>query len=316
MKIEKINSERNPKIALAMSLIMPGLGQIYNGDIAKGLSLFLTFAFAIPVCTWIGMQISPLLSLMALIGVLLTIFIYGVSVVDAFQMAKRIGTSFQLGPANRPYVYLALMFFGYFFVLLQLTDYTQTHLAQFFKVPSKSMVPSVLQGDHFFADKRVNTPGAKHAIKRGDIGIFVYPNDRTSIYIKRIIGMPGDKIEITANDVTINGKSIRGDQVSDLGSEELNKLLIDHNAYLEKADSGETYSVIWKKDSQQKPISITVPDGYVYLMGDNRDESQDSRKFGPVPLTDVVGIAKQVMFSTSADSGFRASRISKNLQIN
>jgi signal peptidase I len=316
MKIEKLNSQRNPKIALALSLIMPGLGQVYNGEIAKGLSLFLIFAFAIPACIWLGMQISVLLSLLALMGVLITVFIYGLCVMDAFKMAKRIGPHFQLGPANRPYVYLAILFFGYFFVLLQLSEYTQTHLAQFFTVPSKSMVPNVLQGDYFFADKRVNSPGAKHSIKRGDVGIFVYPNDRTTIYIKRIVGMPGDKIEITANDLTVNGKSIRGEQVSALGSDELNQLLVDHNAYLEKAESGEVYPVLWKKNSQQQTISVTVPDGYVYLLGDNRDESMDSRKFGPVPLTDVIGIAKQVMFSASADAGFRVFRIGKNVQIN
>lgn len=316
MKIEKLTTNRNPKIALALSLIIPGLGQVYNGETAKGLSLFLIFAFAIPTCVWTGMQLSPLLSLMTVLGVAIALGIYILCIMDAFKIAKRIGSNYQLGPQNRPYVYLALMFFGYFFVLLQLTEYTQTHLAQFFKVPSTSMTPNILQGDYFFADKRVNSPGAKHEIKRGDVGIFVYPNNRTSIYIKRIVGLPGDTVEISGNDLLINGKSIRGEQVNDLGSDELNQLVKDHVSYLEKSDSGETYPVIWKKNTEQKSISLTVPNGFVYLLGDNRDDSVDSRKFGPVPLTDVIGIAKQVMFSASASSGLRLSRTGKKIEIN
>ncbi len=316
MKFQKFNSKRNPRIALALSLIMPGLGQVYNGELTKGLSLFLIFAFTIPISAWMGIHLTPILWLMVSVGALTALGVYVFCVVDAFRAAKLIGENYQLGPHNRPYVYLALLFFGYFFVLMQLTDYTQTHLTQFFKVPSKSMVPNLLQGDHFFADKRVNAPGCKREIKHGDIGIFINPNERTTIYVKRIVGLPGDKIEISGSTVSVNGKPITGGDTKELGSSELNALLDDHVAYLEKSESGATYPVLWKKNSQQQLVSVTVPDGYVYLLGDNRDESMDSRKFGPIPLTDVVGIAKQVMFSASSDAGFRIARIGKGLDLN
>ena len=75
----------------------------------------------------------------------------------------------------------------------------------------------------------------------------------------------------------------------------------------EKADSGETYTVYWKVNSTGSHLSVTVPDGQVFLLGDNRDGAYDSRKFGTVPLTDVVGVAKQIWFSRS-NSGLRLGK--------
>jgi signal peptidase I len=105
------------------------------------------------------------------------------------------------------------------------------------------MQPTLLPGDILFADKRYNRPGFKQAVQRGDIAIFVYPNDRTTYYIKRIVGLPGDVVDV---------------------------------------DGGQ----------------LTVPAGEVYVMGDNRTASKDSRNFGTVPLQDVVGKARQLWFSS------------------
>src|SRR5215468_10655918 len=112
-----IMSPRNPKIALALSLLMPGLGQVYNGELAKGLSLFLIVAFSIPVGAWIGINAGSLLWVMVLVGSLVTLAVYLFCAVDAYRTAKRIGDTYVLGPYNRSYTYLALLFFGYFFVL-------------------------------------------------------------------------------------------------------------------------------------------------------------------------------------------------------
>jgi signal peptidase I len=309
-------SPRNPKIALALSLLMPGLGQVYNGELTKGLSLFLIVAFSIPVGAWIGINAGSLLWVMVLVGSLVTLAVYLFCAVDAYITAKRIGDTYVLGPYNRSYTYLALLFFGYFFVLLQLKDYTTTHLTEFYKIPAGSMIPNVLPGDHLFADKRVNAPGSVRKIKHGDVAIFIYPNDRNSIYVKRIIGLPGDTVEIAGSRVSVNGKLITRSAATDLGNAELNSMLTDHAAFLEAAESGATYPVVWRKDTPQSSVSVTVPDGYVYVLGDNRDNSVDSRKFGPVPLVDVVGVAKQVMFSSSQQAGLRMSRVGKNLQVN
>ena len=82
------------------------------------------------------------------------------------------------------------------------------HLVESFRIPSQSMEPSVLMGDVLFADKRYNCPGCGLPVARGDIAIFTYPNDRTLRYIKRIIGLPGDRVQIRGQEVFVNGVSL------------------------------------------------------------------------------------------------------------
>lgn len=292
-------NKRDSKKALLFSLIMPGLGQVYNGEVSKGISLFLIFAFSIPGFSWLAMH-GPNFGLwiLLLLGVFFALGIYVLSCVDAFKRANVLGENYQLGPYNKSYAYLSMLFFGYFFVLNQLVTYTKTSLVELYYVPSVSMSPGLEKGDYFFTDKNVNSPGCKRNIKRGDIATFVYPNDRTSIYVKRVIGLPGDKIEMSGTDVKVNGQSL---------TQSISPNRQDHQVIREKADSGETYDVYWKLNSQGTQLSITVPAGQVFVLGDNRDEAYDSRKFGTLPLTDVIGVAKQVWFSL-ADAGFRIGR--------
>src|SRR5450631_145642 len=104
--------QRNAKKALLFSLIMPGLGQVYNGEVAKGIALFLSFAFSIPFFSWLAVH-GPNISLSALvlIGVFFSLGVFVFSCVQAYKKAGSIGGSYQLGPYNKSYVYLSLIFF-------------------------------------------------------------------------------------------------------------------------------------------------------------------------------------------------------------
>ena len=144
--------------------------------------------------------------------------------------------------------------------------------------------------------------------------MFVYPNDRTTIYVKRVIGLPGDEVEIDGTDLRINGKSIRGEEVKALGNPELDRMLSDHVAYKEHGEKGD-YVVLWKRDRPPNSQRITVPNGSVLVLGDNRDESVDSRSFGPVSLTDLIGRPRQVWFSRGT-GGLRLGRFGLRLDSN
>ena len=305
---------RRPRRAAAASFVLPGLGQIYNGEGVKGLSILLMTAFIVPCFGWIAAH-GPrsLISFFVFSGVFAALAFYFFAAIDAYKVAKRIGENFSTTSFNNPFSYLALTFFAYFFVFGQLTEYTQNNLVSAYKVPTTSMTPGILQGDQFFADKTINRPGSKGKIQRGDIVVFVNPNDRTQTFVKRVIGLPGDNIDLSGAAITVNSQPLTQGLVTDLGNGELNQLLGDHIATRERAGDKE-YIVVWKKNPQKHSESFSVPNGQIFVLGDNRDNTLDSRKFGGVSMSDVVGRAEQVWFST-ADTGIRWGRIGALLAI-
>ena len=160
----------------------------------------------------------------------------------------------------------------------------RTFVVQAFKIPSRSMVPTLLVGDHILVNKfiyGVKVPFLRKTIipitnpQRGDIVVFIYPNDRSKDYIKRVIGVSGDKIEIKNKIIFINGK-----QYSD--------------AYGIYSDN-----VIYPGSMQPRDNfgPVTVPAESLFVMGDNRDESADSRFWGFVDLKDVEGKAFIIYWS-------------------
>jgi signal peptidase I len=295
---EIIVHPRKPGIALSMSLLLPGLGQLYNGQLNKGLLLFMAFAFvSTPLMAMIALWLPAVWLLPMLLAALLltfSLFIFGL--IDAWRTANR-SSSYRLQSWQQPGVYLALLLFGYLVVLVGSTQQIRSSLVESFRIPSSSMEPTLLRGDFLFADKRVNCPGCKHHIQRGDLAIFVYPNDRTKYYIKRIIGLPGDEIQIENRQVKVNGDSITR--------------TVQGKTVTEGGASG-NYQVHWP-EGEKSLRQWKVPQGQVFVLGDNRNKTSDSRKFGTIPLRDVVGRATQIWFSYGRDSGVRWSRMGVKL---
>ena len=303
---------RRPLIAVFAGLILPGLGQIYCGEVGRGAAFLLSLALLVPTSAWLALH-GPrqVLSLVVILGVLGSLIVYGYSVVAAYRSAVRLGEKFTPSPWNRASVYFALLVVGHLFVLRPLAGYAKSDLIETFKVPSASMLPAIVPGDRVFADKRVGHPGGGR-IQRGAIAVFLYPNDRTTMFIKRVIGLPGDKIEIDGTSVKVNGAELRQQEVHDLGDASLNRMLELNLAFRERI-GGASYIVLWSKDLEPQHLSLTVPNGQVFVLGDNRDTSHDSRHFGVLPLADVTAVALQVWFSSSGGDGVRWRRSGKLL---
>jgi signal peptidase I len=166
--------------------------------------------------------------------------------------------------------------------------FIRTFIICAYKIPSRSMVPTLLVGDHILVNKfvyGVKIPLLRRTIipvsspKRGEIVVFIYPNDRSKDFIKRVIGVGGDKVEIRNKQIFINDKEYPD----------------PHGIY--------TDNVIHPKgiDTRDNFGPVTVPDKSIFVMGDNRDESLDSRFWGFVNLKDVEGKAFIIYWSWNRD---------------
>jgi signal peptidase I len=186
-------------------------------------------------------------------------------------------------------------------IAILIAAFIRTFVVQAFKIPSGSMKPTLEIGDHILVNKfsyGVKLPYLRNTIipigqpQRGDIAVFIYPEDKTKDFIKRVIAVGGDTVEIRNKKILLNGAPMQdpfGVHVED---------------------------VIYPKALQRRDNlgPIKVPEGTIFVMGDNRDQSYDSRFWGFVKLEDVIGKAFIIYFSwDSDDNTVRWSRIGKLL---
>jgi len=190
-----------------------------------------------------------------------------------------------------------------------------------FNIPSGSMVPSLLVGDYLFVSKysygysRYSLPLSLPLIpgrifgsvpERGDVAVFKLPKDNKTDYIKRIIGLPGDRIQVLNGRLIINDKIVPRQSIRPYKVRGVLGSIGSVAQYEEMLPDGHKHLIIEKGDNlwlDNTPI-YTVPPGYVFAMGDNRDDSQDSRvlrEVGYIPLENLVGRAEFLFFSHDPD---------------
>ena len=284
---------RKPWVAGLMSLALPGWGQLYNGEANRAIWCFLTFSLLLlPGTALLALVVPPLLMAPALIlGVVATLGLWIYAAVDAWRVARR-SPAYVTRPWQTSGLYVLVFIACALLVLPSLTISMRARLVQPFRIPSASMAPSLLPGDYVFADMHYNCPGCS-AVQRGDVAIFTYPNDRTLYYVKRIVALPGDRIRVLGHQVVVNGEALaaRADGATQLERSG------------RKSWQVQGMSALVDTDAEQ-----TVPPGHVFLLGDNRSASTDSRQFGAVPLADVAGRVRQIWFSRG-DGAIRWRRI-------
>jgi signal peptidase I len=175
--------------------------------------------------------------------------------------------------------------------------FIRTFVIQAYKIPSGSMKPTLLIGDHILVSKfnyGIKLPLIRSTLipigtpKRGDIIVFIYPEDRSKDFIKRLVGLPGDTIEIRNKNILLNGLSW-----NDTHGVHVDSLIIPGS--------------VQPRDNFGP---VTVPEGSLFVMGDNRDESYDSRFWGFVPMKDVLGKALVIYWSWNQEkNNVRLGRI-------
>ena len=179
----------------------------------------------------------------------------------------------------------------------------RTFVVQAFKIPSGSMKPTLLIGDHLLVNKfiyGIKIPFTDHFIvqfkkpMKGDIIVFKWPKDESLDFIKRVIGTAGDTIEMKGETLYINGKRIETQYVEKYRDRRISRA----DEYLEEL--GNAKHLILEEPDKNKFYEfgpVTVPKNAVFVMGDNRDNSQDSRYWGYVSLNKIKGKALIIYWS-------------------
>ena len=277
------SNPRRPALAVLLSLAAAGVGHIYCGRPVKGFVLFFaSFVFAPVIVAVANLPASNawLIMILGSLGLMGAIYIY--AMMDAFLLARKTGREYRLKDYNRWYVYLLLIAVSVGFPS-NLAASIRDDVLQAFRIPSKSMAPGVLPGDYVLANKAVYKTRSP---ERGDVVIFINPNERHLNYVKRIAAMPGDTVEIRANVLLINDRPLEGESI-DLPP--LNFEPEPEQRALLETNGGVSYPILVSLSGNRDFPRTTVPNGHCFVLGDNRSESLDSRNFGPVPLVDILG---------------------------
>ena len=191
----------------------------------------------------------------------------------------------------------------------------RSFVAEPFNIPSGSMKPNLLVGDFIFVTKW-SYGYSKHSLpfsiplipkkifsnipNRGDIVVFKTPEDNRTDYIKRVIGLPGDKIRVTNGEIYLNENKILRKKLNDFIDNDKNAFIKRIRKYLEYHDdlTFEVLDIIDDGIADNTKLFL-VPEGHFFVMGDNRDNSQDSRfkTVGFIPIENLVGKARFIFFS-------------------
>lgn len=197
-----------------------------------------------------------------------------------------------------------------FFPILFLVFVVRSFVVQPYRVPTGSLEPTVIPGDFILVnqydyglrfpvwDKKLVSVGAP---KRGQIALFYYPVNHKITFVKRTIGLPGDRISYINKVLYINGKKQPQKFVADVTRTNDFGQLVTYAKYQEDL-SGVKHDIFIRNDAPaQNFYNFVVPKGEYFMMGDNRDESDDSRYWGPVPDKEFIGHALLIWMSWNSN---------------
>lgn len=191
----------------------------------------------------------------------------------------------------------------------------RTFLFQPFSIPSGSMRPTLLEGDYLFVTKwaygysRYSLPFSPDLFsgriwgsepERGDVAVFKFPPNPSLDYIKRVVGLPGDRIQMRDGQLFINGEGVPRVKIGQIDNPDITEVSRPVDVYRETLPNGVSYDTLDLTPNSigDNTREFVVPEGHYFMMGDNRDNSTDSRfSVGYVPSENLVGRANIIFFS-------------------
>ncbi len=300
-----MTSRRVRWVALALSFLSPGVGHLYCGRIAKGLPLYFA-RLIVPLGITIAALITPSatsLVLLVLLPAVVVFIVYWYAAIDAWRLADHIGSDYSLRDYNRAAVYWLLIVVQMIYSIGLIAG-VRGFVYEAFVIPTNSMSPTILNGDRILARKLLPL---HHFPERGDLIVFCNPKPTGGTsFIKRVIAIAGDHIEIRGERLFINGKELERDRVPAESLRLLGDQVSGRVAYEE--NSGHRYLVAYGEPFDggraDGDFASTIPDRHVFVLGDNRDGSKDSRHFGSIHVGDIVGYVDYIYWPSESWSRF------------
>jgi signal peptidase I len=253
---------RRPWLAGALNLVVPGLGHAYVGEVRRGLWLWGAVLLVALVSSWSGL-VEHFWGLAVMVVVQLGLYAYMIK--DAAARARSRNSSGP-GPLQRWAVCVGLVLFS----TLVVSPWARSVLSQqSFWIPAVSMEPTLVPGDHLIAQKG---PFDAEDLERGEVVIFQSPEDPSIDQVYRIVGLPGEMIDLVDKAVLIDGKPLDG-------------------GWPVHFDDSVTYpddpTGMNPRSRRDQLGPLRVPEDHVFVLGDNRDFAYDSRYIGPIPIASI-----------------------------
>jgi signal peptidase I len=295
-------------LAVLLSLIMPGLGQVYCGRLKRG--LVLNFLNILPLPIIIGLfslSDSPALMQIVIVLILAGGMVQLTAIIDSAYLAIRAAAGYQLKDYNSPVVYalLVLIVTG---GSIGSALYIRGQGLEAFRVPTASCYPTIVPNDRILANKNAYN---RYNPERGDLVVHICPFNRHWNYIKRVIAVAGDTVEVKDNQLYVNDRKLPRRKLPESTLDNIRitvegKLL--KGEVFEETNGGVKYNIFLAEPPHDKTIGdfekITIPEHHCFVLGDNRNLSRDSRDFGPIPLATIKGRADYIYWPAKDWSHF------------
>ena len=256
--------KRSPSWALILSILSPGFGHVYAGDLKKGVWLFFLQVSGLIVFAKLG-YLSTAYGIWLFVVFILCLYSY--AILSAVRLALS-NKTYELKPYNRWYCYLAILALILTFGQTLISSRGSLLGFELYSIPSRSMMPTLQPDDYIAVDTQ------DLSLKVGDVVVFRYPNNRQTLLTQRIVALGNDRVAIENGQVILNGEPEIVASVDD--------------------------------SFRRNEVSISmaervVPEGQVFVLGDWRDNSNDSRYWGTFPESDVIGKVTYIWFSKESN---------------
>lgn len=264
---------RSPSLTVFLAAICIGLGHMYNGRLIRGIAILGVAQIIITIGIFGALEFFT----GAILFILTALGIWLFNIYDSWRLSKT-AQEFELKKYNRWYFYLL-----YIIINSLITDVNQVLIGpgyKPYKIPTGTMIPTIAMGDHVMVDQRIY---GTEEIQRGDVVVFPYPEKPETTFIKRVIGLGGETIEIK-NDVVL-----------------INHSPIEEPYALFDSELAKTISI---RSRLRNMGPILIPENKLFVMGDNRYNSNDSRLWGFLDANTVTGKALYIYWSHDPLSGY------------